>query len=705
MKGKILMTGLAALLLAGWLALLPLAGAGAEDEAEDEGEEAEWTVMLYLCGSDLESKYSYATGNLGEIAECWYPENLLSSVAEDYDVVLTDFTPSEPGTVNVVIQTGGCREWHAQELGMDVDPSVLQRWSYHCYPETEEEEGPENGFTLETSVPLASMADPETLTDFITWSMEQYPAEKYALVLWDHGGGSKVGLFIDELFDGDVMYLDELREALDKSDTQLELVLIDACLMSNIETAWALEDFASWMVASEEVVPGKGTAIGDWLQQLYNHPECDGRQLGRWICDATQVKYAREEDPTFLNMLTWSVIDLSKVEHLEQTMSRLFRLMNEAYQHFPSLMATYLNNIRSAEEYGDGQQSMRDVTSIILLPQSVYFMDRSFRNELLDALEDTVVYNVRGGAHSSANGISFCYAAGFTPEEMEIFSRNSANVYYLALLDAVSAWNAPDWVYEDVDRLPSIEELEDYQITVEKVVGDNGVPGILPVGNTLNISGVCYRLYRKSEQTGNIVRLGRTTCGFSKQEDGTRIWLPENPEKWITVEDRICCADLIREENLEMLYNIPVQIGTDVSSLRCVRSLSFDEEGNYKSNFAVNGVWQGYNADSSMANRTLKKLSELSGRAYQLLYPIRGEKGSRTIYELGEEDTLYRQINVAEGMLPPGTYYLEYEIDDMFQRAMVMEPIEMNWDGSSLTFPGVNGWTGIVEMNEGRDTE
>ena len=30
---------------------------------------AEWTIMFYMCGSDLESKYGYATGNLQEIAE------------------------------------------------------------------------------------------------------------------------------------------------------------------------------------------------------------------------------------------------------------------------------------------------------------------------------------------------------------------------------------------------------------------------------------------------------------------------------------------------------------------------------------------------------------------------------------------------------------------------------------------------------------
>ena len=163
MKQKQLTTGAAAAMLAIGLVilslLLPSGGAAAESAAD-----AEWTVMFYLCGSDLESKYSYATENLTEIANCWYPESLLPTVAEDYDVVLDQGIVSEPGTVNVVIQTGGCREWHAEELGMEVDPSALQRWSYHCYPDTEEEDGPEDGFILEDTAPLASMADAATLS-------------------------------------------------------------------------------------------------------------------------------------------------------------------------------------------------------------------------------------------------------------------------------------------------------------------------------------------------------------------------------------------------------------------------------------------------------------------------------------------------------------------------------------------------------------
>ena len=111
-------------------------------------------------------------------------------------------------------------------------------------------------------MPLSSMADPETLQDFVAWGAVKYPAKKYGLVLWDHGGGSKTGIFIDELFENDTMYLYELGEALRGGGVMFETVLFDACLMANVETAYIIKDYARYMVASEEVVVGQGTAIG-----------------------------------------------------------------------------------------------------------------------------------------------------------------------------------------------------------------------------------------------------------------------------------------------------------------------------------------------------------------------------------------------------------------------------------------------------------
>ncbi len=666
------------------------------------GEEAEWTVMFYFCGSDLESKYSFATGNLEEIGKCWYPDSSLRRISEELGIDLSNLDLSDPGKVNVVIETGGCKEWHAESVGMKIDPGKLQRWTYHCYPGKVSPEGEKDGFRLEESVPLASMASPLTLTDFIRWSAERFPAKKYALVLWDHGGGSKVGLFVDEIFDGDVLRLYELDSALEDSGVHLELLLIDACLMANIETVWAVEDYANWLVASEEMVPGEGTAVRDWLQQLYCCPECDGKLLSRWICDMTAVKYAKADELS-QEMMTWSIIDLTKAEPLTEAMRKLFHMLNVVYSDYPNLMPSFLNYILSAEEYGDGQHGMRDIASIFLVPQSARLMERKLRNELLEALNDAVVYNVRGAGHSAARGLSFCYAVGFTPEELEIYSKNAPIPQYLALLDAVTSWDAPDTLYETEKRLTPIQEIPEYRISVARTISEDGVPGLFPTDETTNIRSVSYRMYRKSERSGSLVFMGNNNTVYQQAQDGTWVWEANEPWIWQTVEGLPCCISLIRTDGMKKYYNVPVMIGTDISYLRLMTEVSYDEEGKQQlSAYEVIGVWQGYNSDSQMAIRNITGLAELAGRDYQLLYPAysEGKKGGRVTYETGPAQMLYRSLRVKEGSLEPGTYYLEYVIEDSFGRLIELEMVEMDWDGEKAVFPGAKEWEDSGEVSD-----
>ena len=53
-----------------------------------------------------------------------------------------------------------------------------------------------------------------------------------------------LSLMVDELFDHDIMYLYELRQALEDAGEIMEALVIDACLMSSIETAWSVSKYA-----------------------------------------------------------------------------------------------------------------------------------------------------------------------------------------------------------------------------------------------------------------------------------------------------------------------------------------------------------------------------------------------------------------------------------------------------------------------------
>ena len=676
-----------------------LAGLAAVPCAAEEGKEPdEWTVMFYFCGSDLESKYSYATGNLEEISKVKYPFNLLDLFGMD---------PGSGGQnaddvrkVNILIETGGSKEWHAQDLEMDISTTSLQRWKYNYHPDDLTEENNYKSFTLMETLPLKSMGDPEQLSDFIRWTAKNYPAKKYALVLWDHGGGAKTGLFIDELFSGDVLYLYELKQALADGGIQMETIVIDACMMANIETAWAIKESAKWMVASEEVVPGRGTAIGDWLQALVNHPMLDGEWLGRCICDMTGAKYAKGTDEMAKSLLTWSVIDLNRIDPLIEQTGKLFTMMGKSLQGDPTLMRMYTSYIYEAEEYGDEQQNMRDLGAVIYNQDAVHFVGNHMIENLIEALSDAVVYIARGPGRSASRGLSFCYPANFSKDELNIYAKNFPMPHYLAYIDAITDWTAPDWVYEKTERLLGIDEIETLKITIEKRMAENGIPGLCFGQTEKSLDEVYYRLYREDEDTGELLRLGRTDCGQTMAEDGQVLWRPNDPMHWPAIDNVLCCIDLVQSSGMARLYNVPIQINSETSILRCGRTLRYTGDSDIPdSTYEIYGVWEGYDENVELMNRSVKPLAMLAGRRFNPLYPKDGmDEDGKTIYAIGGELTILRKMDMEEIRLPPGTYYLEYELGDMFMRSALLDRIRIYWDGEKITFPEGFTWEGTVEV-------
>ena len=674
-----------------------------EVEASTEVEAAadDWTVLFYFCGSDLESEYGYATGNLAEIGSVHYPDCFLETITSKYGEENT-LTPSvEPGRVNILIETGGSGAWRGEELGLDIAEDALQRWRFGYYPYGGEADGPRDGFELVETLPLQSMAAPETLADFIRWGTQTYPAQKYALVLWDHGGGAGTGLFVDELFGGDVMYLYELRQALADGGAHFETVVIDACLMANIETAWSVKDHADWLVASEEIVPGKGTAVGDWLQQLVTHADCDGEWLGRCVCEMTGVKYANEEDDLGKQLLTWSVIDLSEIDGVMAPLERFFELLDDAMKRYPMLAAEYAHFFAMSNEYGDGSQDMRDLANVFFYPGYISAMDIGLRNEILDALAKAVAYVVRGSGRSSARGLSICYPVSFDGDALDIYAKNFPVPAYLAYLDAITDWTAPDWVYEQVERPPEVDDIEEFRYSIIKRTTDDGMPAIGFDEPPTHLVGIFYRLYRLDEDTGEVIRLGRTFCDYVFTADGNVLFRAAEPTRWPSVDRELLCIDLIELLGTQELYNVPVQIGSQNHILRCGRNV-FYENGveARKGDYEIYGVWEGYDENSELMSRSVKSLAMLAGQEYRFLYPVDVKGGGRARYLAGEPMTMYRALSVKERPLPAGTYYVEYELQDTFLRSTVTERFEFQWDGKQMTFPEGFVWEGEATRTE-----
>lgn len=127
-----------------------------------------------------------------------------------------------------------------------------------------------------------NMADPGELKNFIQWAKQTYPAQRYALVLWNHGGGY-LGLLEDATTrPGGLMTMAELRSAL--SSDKLDLVDFDMCLMAGYETLSDLQGKADYVVFSEEVVPGPGNPYTELIRAVYANQTASTRDISRiWV--------------------------------------------------------------------------------------------------------------------------------------------------------------------------------------------------------------------------------------------------------------------------------------------------------------------------------------------------------------------------------------------------------------------------------------
>ena len=205
------------------------------------------TLMVYMCGSNLESGYGSASADLEEM------------LASGFD--------SEQ--VSLLVMTGGAEGW---VLGFD--PANL----------TINEIG-RRGVRAVWREEAASMGVPETLTTLLNFGVERFPAEDYALILWNHGGGPMEGVCRDELFSMDNLSLSELTQALEASNLpgKLSWIGFDACLMSSAEVASTLAPYADYMIASQETEPAPG-----WNYAFLKGLESDASaaDTGRRIVDA-----------------------------------------------------------------------------------------------------------------------------------------------------------------------------------------------------------------------------------------------------------------------------------------------------------------------------------------------------------------------------------------------------------------------------------
>jgi len=381
---------------------------GSAKVKDDEGEQADatlqvvrtpapktsrYTLMVYMIGSNLESGLGAASEDIGEM--------LASGV---------DF-----GKTNVVVYTGGSRRWNSD---IPADHNNVLDLSLG-----------EGERIVAQTAGSANMGDAATLTSFLDFCSEHYPADHMALVFWDHGGGPLWGFGVDEVNGGDGLLLSELREAMEASpfgnkdsagdgdasvSHKLDWVGFDACLMGSLESAALWSNYASMMVASEEVEPGDGW---NWSYLQALNQTTDAKDVTKAILDGYDAHY-KEIANTYSNPdVTLAAYDLSQVDAVVDALDGLAGVLNADVEK-----GSYgaVNRARhDTKAFGLSAVSSRaaayDLVDLVDLAQNLEKTHGKEAKALARATQKLVVSNV--GNVSAAHGVSLY----FPGENRELF--------------------------------------------------------------------------------------------------------------------------------------------------------------------------------------------------------------------------------------------------------------------------------------------
>lgn len=192
--------------------------------------------------------------------------------------------------------------------------------------------------------------DPQVLYDFVKWSVEQYPADRYCLILWNHGSGwwedakgrarapagkkARKPLFrhaiqnehrsicYDDTSEGDALDNSELKDVLCRACTllgkKIDILGIDACLMNMVEVAYQLRDSVSCIVGSEIEEPFDGWPYNDILAYLTANPDAATPVIAREFAKRYIRSYKGQGET-----VTQSSIDAGRIEDVMEKIDAL----------------------------------------------------------------------------------------------------------------------------------------------------------------------------------------------------------------------------------------------------------------------------------------------------------------------------------------------------------------------------------------------
>ena len=370
-----------------------------------------YTVLIYMCGSDLESQNYLASANI---------EELVSSNISD--------------ELNVVIETGGAKKWSST---YGISSTKNSRYIVRG----------DKLVLLETKT-RSNMGSYSTLQSFVEYGIKNFSAEKMSLIFWNHGGAMQ-GVCFDEN-SNDSLTNSEVKKALTNAfnktnrTEKFEWVGYDACLMAVADVASFNSQFFNYMVSSQESEPGEGWDYDGWVKYLLNNINVNTTDLLKKICDTYYDKVAAAYNSYGVeyrgyNDTTLSVLDLSKAATFESEFENIAASLKSKITSSFKLSSL----LSSAQQFGYDDQygytfDVYDADDVFSAINTTYSINIS---ALTTALNNYVIYNKVGKDSSGACGLClFSAQSGYASKTTEYNSSNTNYTNWLSINNSYGSW-------------------------------------------------------------------------------------------------------------------------------------------------------------------------------------------------------------------------------------------------------------------------
>ncbi len=584
--------------------------------------ESGWTILLYLCGTDLESDGAAAYSDLCEAVSARYSDE-----------------------VRLVIQTGGTYEWYA-----DFSNTSMQRFV-----------NIDGDIELVDEVRDASMGDPDTLADFVSWGVKNYPAKHMGLVLWNHGGGSISGVCFDEKNGNDSLSLREIDQALNSAygamTDKFEFIGFDACLMSTLETANILVPYARYMYASEETEPGCGWNYCDIMNYLADDPDADGAELGKNQCDSYYRHCIENGDSAGA---TFAITDLSRLDDLLVSFNRTAQEMYESGRLNDIARAIYSADNFGGNNRSEGYTNMVDLAGLLKAVEP-YAPSAS---EALEDLRKSVLYSITGNQHSGAGGLSLYYPLCVQgSQELSIFSDICTSSYYLAFVDAAAYGTTGGDMgsYDNSDIIGDFDDFWEYDYDADEDIGSNYGEDDWANG-TIGIEDIYFDddgIY--TVQLSDMDTFNYATCCLFMEFDDASVYIGEDDEvvidyynmtlqdnfdgTWPSLDGMPLAIETVSVTYDLSVYTCPVLLNGNLTNLRIEYDWNEEE-------WRVVGTWAGIDPETGAAARETETLHD--GDVICPVYYV--WTGNYEDYVYGDEYTVNGDIEIEYSELFEGDY-------------------------------------------------